>query len=160
MKSVMGFFNIPILAVVLVGFASKKVPAIGAKISIVFFIIAYALYKFVYPIPVHYLHIYGILFIICLLIMFVSAKIAPRKELYVQKDAKAVDLTPWKYAKPVSGIVVTTLIYIYTVFSPIGIINKGEAIPSIFIGMTVAYVVISIIVFIVILKKQKLVKNK
>ena len=47
--------------------------------------------------------------------MFVSAKIAPRKELYVQKDAKAVDLTPWKYAKPVSGIVVTTLIYIYTV---------------------------------------------
>ena len=160
MKSVMGFFNIPILAVVLVGFASKKVPAIGAKISIVFFIIAYALYKFVYPIPVHYLHIYGILFIICLLIMFVSAKIAPRKELYVQKDAKAVDLTPWKYEKPVSGIVVTTLIYIYTVFSPIGIINKGEAIPSIFIGMTVAYVVISIIVFIVILKKQKLVKNK
>ena len=92
--------------------------------------------------------------------MFVSAKIAPRKEIYVQKNAKAVDLKSWKYAKPVSGIVVTTLIYIYTVFSPIGIINKGEAIPQIFAGMTVAYVVISAIVFVVILKKQKLEEYK
>lgn len=150
MKSVMGFFNIPILVVVLVGFVTKKVPAIGAKISIIFFIVCYALYKFVFNIKIHYLHIYGILFLCCVVIMLVSGLIAPRKEAYVQKDVGEVDLKSWEYAKPISFIVITTLIYIYVTLSPIGIIYHGSHYGKRLLVITLIYAVISIAGFIIV----------
>ena len=150
MKSVMGFFNIPTLVVVLMGFATKRVPAIGAKISIVFFIVCYSLYKFVIPIKIHYLHIYGILFLCCVVIMLVSGIISPRSTPYVQKYTKQVDLTSWKWAKPVSAIMITTLIYLYVLFSKIGIVTSQENIKSRFILTTAIYIIVSIISFIVV----------
>lgn len=155
MKSIMGFFNIPTLVVVLMGFATKRVPAIGAKISIVFFMVSYAVYKFVYPIDIHYLHVYGILFLCCVLIMLVCGKIAPRKEAYVQKDVKQVDLTPWKYAKPLSTLIVTTLIYIYVVFSPMGIIYRGMDYGKRFFVITLIYAVISAAAYFIVLYIQE-----
>lgn len=157
MKSVMGFFNIPTLVVVLMGFATKKTPAIGAKIAIIFFIISYALYKFVFPLPIHYLHVYGILFVICVIIMLVAGKIAPREVAYVQRDVKEVDLTPWKYAKPVSSVIVTSLVYLYVVFSEIGIINQGPDYGMRLLVITLIYVAVTIVAFFVVLKTQKLV---
>lgn len=155
MKSIMGFFNIPTLVVVLMGFATKKVPAIGAKISIIFFMVSYALYKFVFKTNIHYLHIYGILFVCCIVIMLISGKIAPRKEEYVQKDVKKVDLTPWKYANPISAVVVTTLVYIYVLFSPLGIVMHGEQYGKRFLVLTLIYFVITITAFVLFVKKEK-----
>ena len=155
MKSIMGFFNIPTLVVVLMGFATKKVPAIGAKISIIFFMVSYALYKFVFKINIHYLHVYGILFVCCIIIMLICGKIAPRKEEYVQKDVKKVDLTPWKYANPISAVVVTTLVYIYVLFSPLGIVMHGEQYGKRFFVLTLIYFVITITAFVLFVKKEK-----
>ena len=156
MKSVMGFFNIPTLVVVLMGFVTKKVPPIGAKISIIFFMICYALYKFVFHFPIHYLHVYGILFVCCVIIMLVAGKIKPMEKPYMQKDVKEVDLTPWKYAKPISAVLVTSLIYIYVVFSPIGIIYHGEKYIVRLIVITAIYVLISLVAFVMTLKHQSL----
>lgn len=153
MKSVMGFFNIPILVVVLMGFLTKKVPAIGAKISIIFFIICYSLYKFVFPINVHYLHVYGILFVCCILIMVISGIAAPMKVPYSQKYTGEVNLKSWKYAKPISGVIVTTLVYIYVVFSPIGILYRGQAYGGRLAIITSIYAIISVTAFIVIKKR-------
>lgn len=153
MKSIMGFFNIPTLVVVLMGFVTKKVPAIGAKISIIFFITAYALYKFVFPLPIHYLHVYGILFLICVVIMLVCGKVAPRKEVYVEKNSHEVELESWVYAKPVSGVIVTTLIYMYVVLSPIGIINQGPDYMGRLGVITVIYAVVTVATYFIILKK-------
>lgn len=155
MKSIMGFFNIPILVVVLVGFATKRVPPIGAKIAILFFMACYALYQFVIPLPIHYLHIYGILFVICVGIMLIAGKIAPMKEPYVQKDMKVVDLTPWRYAKPISSILVTSLIYIYFLFSRFGIIYQGEDYEMRFFVITAVYVVVSVLAFMGFLRREK-----
>lgn len=157
MKSIMGFFNIPTLVVVLMGFATKKVPAIGAKISIIFFIAAYALYKFVFPLPIHYLHVYGILFVCCIIIMLITGIVAPRKEAYMQKDVGEVDLTSWKYAKPVSVVIVTTLIYIYVVFSPIGIIyHGGNYLPRLGV-ITIIYAIVTVGAFLI--TKYKFIKK-
>jgi SSS family solute:Na+ symporter len=146
MKSVMGYFNIPTLVVVLMGFATKRVPAIGAKISIAFFMVAYSLYKFVLPIHLNYLYVYGILFVCCLIIMGITRIIAPRKEEYILKDKKLVDLTPWRFAPSLSSVIVTTIVYIYVIFSPIGIVNHlhyGNRLAVI----TVLYCIISLILF-------------
>lgn len=126
MRSIMGFFNIPILAVVLVGFFSHRIPPIGAKIAIVFFMVCYALYKFVFNIPVHYLHVYGFLFVCCVLIMYISGKIAPMEKAYYDYEAKVVDLTPWKWARAGSAFIIISTIFIYLLFSPMGIVGYGE----------------------------------
>lgn len=159
MRSIMGFFNIPILAVVLVGFITKRVPPIGAKIAIAFFMICYALYKFFFNIPIHYLHVYGILFVCCCLIMYISGLIKPLDKPYVDYDAKALDLTPWKWSKSVSAFLITTTIYIYVLFSKIGIIYHGSEYGSRFLIITVIYAIITaILVFL--LKSKDLIATK
>ena len=143
MRSIMGFFNIPILAVVLVGFLSRRIPPIGAKIAIAFFMICYAGYKFVFNIPIHYLHVYGILFVGCCIIMYISGKIAPMEKAYVDYDAKAVDLTPWKWANAISVFLICTTIYVYVLFSKIGIIYQGAEYGGRFITITLIYAAIT-----------------
>lgn len=158
MRSIMGFFNIPILAVVLVGFVTKRVPPIGAKLAIAFFMICYALYKFFLDIPVHYLHVYGILFLCCCLIMYVSGLIKPLDKPYEDYDAKALDLTPWKWAKSASAFLITTTIYVYVLFSKIGIIYQGSEYGSRFLLITAIYVVITaVLVYILKNKDHKVV---
>ncbi|MVB10716.1 putative symporter YidK [Caprobacter fermentans] len=154
MKSVMGFFNIPTLVVVLMGFATKKVPPIGAKISIAFFIAAYALYKFVFPIPIHFLYVYAILFLCCIAIMLIAGKIAPMKKEYHQKDVGQVDLTSWKYAKPISFMVLTTTLYVYFLFSRFGIVFHGENYGGRFTVITLIYLVLSAAGFVYIRKRH------
>lgn len=157
MRSVMGFFNIPTLAVVLMGFATKYVPAIGAKIAIAFFMISYSLYTFVFDIPIHFLHVFGILFVGCIIIMLVAGKIKPRETPYVQIDVGAVDLTSWKYAKPISAVVCITIVYAYVVFSPIGIINYENYLPRLGI-ISLIYAIITIIAWIIVKKVTKVTK--
>lgn len=154
MRSIMGFFNIPILAVVLVGFVSKRVPPIGAKIAIVFFMVCYALYKFVLDIDIHYLHVYGILFACCCLIMYISAKLKPLEVPYKDYDAKVVDLTPWKWANSAAAFLITTTIYVYLIFSKAGIVYQGENYGTRLLVITTIYVLITAILVIKLRKKE------
>ena len=154
MRSIMGFFNIPILAVVIVGFVSKSVPPIGAKIAIAFFMICYALYKFVLDIDIHYLHVYGILFVCCCIIMYVSSKIKPMEVPYKDYDAKVVDLTPWKWANSASAFLVTTTIYVYVLFSKIGIVFQGDNYGTRFLIITSIYVVVTAVLVVMLKHKS------
>lgn len=154
MRSIMGFFNIPILAVVVVGFVSKTVPPIGAKIAIAFFMISYALYKFVFDINIHYLHVYAILFVCCCLIMYVSSKLKPMEVPYKDYDAKVVDLTPWKWANSVASFIITTIIYVYILFSDLGIVYKGEEYGTRLFVITAIYIAISAVLFVKLKRKD------
>ncbi len=154
MRSIMGFFNIPILAVVVVGFVSKTVPPIGAKIAIAFFMISYALYKFVFDINIHYLHVYAILFVCCCLIMYVSSKLKPMEVPYKDYDAKVVDLTPWKWANSVASFIITTIIYVYVLFSDLGIVYKGEEYGTRLFVITAIYIAISAVLFVKLKRKD------
>ena len=60
-----GFYNIPVIAIVMVGLFTRRVPAVGAKLVIVFHVVAYGLLQFVFveAVNVHFLHLYAILFI-------------------------------------------------------------------------------------------------
>ena len=52
-----GFYNIPVITIVLVGLFTRRVPALGAKVAIVFHVIAYALLKFVWEVDINFIHI-------------------------------------------------------------------------------------------------------
>lgn len=136
-----GFYNIPIVAIVIVGLFTKRVPAIGAKIAIIFHVIAYGLFRFVLHdiAPIHFLHLYAILFIIEVAIMLIAGQISPRKTPWKYESKGIVDLTPWRFALPTAFSLLSLVIALYLLFSPLGVVdNAFSALFQTLIGLLVA----------------------
>lgn len=122
LQEINGCYSIPILTIIIVGYLTKYVPAIAAKIAIISGVLLYVISQFIlkpfvfgaedYP---HYLHVMAILFVLNVVIMLLIGKLKPRSEAYIQVYSRQVDITPWKYLKIASiGItVVVLLIYFY-----------------------------------------------
>ncbi len=127
MKKFMGFFNIPTLIVILVGFFTRRVSAFAAKTTISLYMILYGIFQFVFPPDMSFLYLLGILFIVCSAFMLVVGKLKPRYEAFVQRTVNSVDLTPWKYAWHISSVATITMITVYAVFSPWGLIAPAES---------------------------------
>lgn len=109
-----GIFFIPIASVIIAGFLFPKVSAYGAKIGLVFGLFFYVIMYYVLEVNLHFVHIWGIEFILNLIVMHIASFILSKDEIFVMKDAGVVNLTPWKYAKSFSIvlIVITLLLYI------------------------------------------------
>jgi solute:Na+ symporter, SSS family len=122
LQEVNGCYSIPILTIVIVGYFTRYVPALAAKIGILSGVILYSISQFIlkpyvfgaenYP---HFLHVMAMLFVLNVLVMLIIGKITPRAVAYQPHDSKEVDITPWKLLKFASiGIVVIVLvIYFY-----------------------------------------------
>ena len=65
----------------------------------------------------HFLDVMAILFALNVAIMLVIGKIWPRKEAYIQEHTKQVDITPWRYVKPVGIMIIAIVIGIYAYFA-------------------------------------------
>jgi len=118
-----GFYNIPVISIVLVGFFTARVPAIAAKIVIVFHVITYALLKFIIEIDVNFIHIYAILFTIEVSMMLLIGHFYPRDGEHIFKNASRVNLEPWKFAQPVAITLAALIVQLYILFSPIGLVG-------------------------------------
>lgn len=124
-----GFYNIPVVAVVIVGLFTRRVPGLGAKVAIIFHVIAYGLLQFVLSdyIDIHFLHLYAILFVAEIAIMLVIGHFKPLAEPWQIERKAALDLVPWAYAIPVSITLFTGIACLYVVFSPIGLVGGFSA---------------------------------
>ncbi|AWC28801.1 Na+/myo-inositol cotransporter [Bacillus cytotoxicus] len=120
LQEMFGFYNVPIIAAVVVGFFSKKVPASAPKIALVFHIILYALSK-VFLGSINFLYILSVLFPACVIVMLVIGKLKPRETDFELFDANKVDLKPWKYAKVFSIFLIIFMLGAYVLFSPVGL---------------------------------------
>ncbi|WNS77856.1 solute:sodium symporter family transporter [Domibacillus sp. DTU_2020_1001157_1_SI_ALB_TIR_016] len=120
LQEMFGFYNVPIIAAVMVGFFSKRVPALAPKIALITHIILYALSK-VFLGEVNFLYILAVLFPVSVLVMLIVGKLAPREEDFELVTSNKVDLMPWKYGKLVAAVIVILMIGVYTLFSPIGL---------------------------------------
>ena len=118
-----GFYNIPVITIVLVGLFTQRVPAHAAKTVIVFHVIAYGLLKFVWPIDIHFIHLYALLFAVEVLIMLGIGFVAPQSEPWRYRAKEVVDMTPWRYALPVALSLAAGILVVYVVFSPIGLVG-------------------------------------
>ena len=118
-----GFYNIPVITVVLVGLFTKRVPGFAAKVAISFHVIAYGILKFVIDVDINFIHIYAILFVIELAIMLVIGYWMPMAKPWQFINNSQVDMTPWRYGFPVAITMVSCVIIIYLLFSPIGLVN-------------------------------------
>ncbi|BDW81651.1 solute:sodium symporter family transporter [Erythrobacter sp. Dej080120_24] len=145
-----GFYNIPTIVIVIVGLFTARVPALGAKIVIVFHVIAYGLIRFVFDevITLHFIHLYAVLFVIEVAIMLVCGWLRPREEAWRFTRAEKVDLTPWRHAKPAAITLFSCVVATYLLFSPVGLASTSG--PGLLFGILIsALVLINALVWIV-----------
>jgi solute:Na+ symporter, SSS family len=123
-----GMYFIPIFAVVLVGMLSKRVPSMAANIALVLGCSIIALGYFVPPLAkivdsMNEFHFLGAVFVFLIAMMLVIGAIKPRETAFVQEDAKAVDMTPWKLAMPAGIALLVIVIIIYASFADFSILS-------------------------------------
>ncbi|MEM7278258.1 MAG: solute:sodium symporter family transporter [Pseudomonadota bacterium] len=120
-----GFYNIPVVVIVIIGLFTKQVPAVGAKIVIVFHVVTYGLLKFVFDdvVTLHFLHLYAILFFVEVGIMLLSGYLRPMATPWRYETRNLVDLTPWRLAIPVAFSLFSAVVFLYLLFSPVGLVN-------------------------------------
>ncbi|MEO0463185.1 MAG: solute:sodium symporter family transporter [Pseudomonadota bacterium] len=157
-----GFYNIPTVVIVMVGLFTRRVPALGAKIVIIFHIIAYGILRFdLAPLlggldpalsggpegplselgdfmgqtsqsfglnslfELHFIHQYAVLFVIEVGIMLACGAWKPRKEAWQFTRNEQVDMTEWRFAKPLAATLLNCVLGVYLLFSPLGVANVG-----------------------------------
>ena len=132
MRIFTGFYNIPVIAIVIIGLFARHVPALGPKIVIVFHIIAYGLLQFILGdyIDIHFIHLYAILFFTEIGIMLLVGHFFPREETWTFHKKELVDLTPWRFAVPCAATLLSCVVGVYLLFSPVGLVNGLSALFS------------------------------
>ena len=120
-----GFYNIPVIAIVMVGLFTKQVPALGPKLVIGFHVIAYGLLKFVFDdvVTIHFLHLYAILFVIEVAIMLWVGMRYPRGVDWTYSSNHRVNMQPWRFAVPCAVTLLSSVIALYLLFSPVGLVG-------------------------------------
>ncbi len=123
LQEINGCYSIPILTIIVVGYLTKRVPAIAAKIGLFSGVVLYSISQFVmkpyfgeenYP---HYLHIMAILFVLNIAIMLLIGKFYPRSEDYELQYTNKVDIKPWKHVKMAGAGICVVVICAYVYFS-------------------------------------------
>lgn len=115
-------YFIPILAVVLVGLLTKRVPPIAAKIALVAGCLIIGIVYFVPPFTglldvLNDFHFVALVFVLLVAMMLVFGQLMPRATDWVHEDSGKVDLTPWKGAIPAGIVLVLLVIAIYIAFA-------------------------------------------
>ena len=120
-----GFYNIPIIAIVIIGLFTRRVPALAAKVVIVFHVCAYALLRFVFDdvVTLHFIHLYGVLFVIEIALMLLIGRLKPRQQAWQYATKSAVDLRPWRHARATALTLLSCVVAVYLLFSKLGLVT-------------------------------------
>ena len=146
LQEINGIYSIPILTIIVIGYTTKRVPAIAAKIGIISGSLLYIIIPVLVAAQVcetaameeaqasgitdaaeltlvkadaypHYLHVMAILFLANIAIMLLIGKFKPRATPYVQEYTKQVEITPFKYVRQFGMIIVIIVVGIYIYFA-------------------------------------------
>ncbi|BAW22978.1 MULTISPECIES: solute:sodium symporter family transporter [Pseudomonas] len=125
-----GFFNMPIIAIMLFGFFSARGGATPAKLVLGLHAVCYAVLvlglKIDTRLGISFIHVMGIMFAIEMALLVLLRKHFDRATPYVSPTpARTVDLTPWRHAGSFSVVLFAALVSIYLTFSPLGVARVG-----------------------------------
>ena len=131
-----GIYNIPLFAIIVVGMLTKFVPKMAANVALFVGVVLIAFLTFGDPATVQKVtggmniyHVDTIVFLILVAIMGIWSFVAPRKEAFVQQDAKAVDMTPWKFSWVAGGLLLVLVALIYASFADFSALKDKETDP-------------------------------
>jgi len=124
------FFG-PMLAVLLLGFFTRRVSALAAKIGLIagpvlFYLIVFAFGDKVQSLlmqafglhdEIHFLHFLAIVFLLTAVLMLVISRFKPAEKTYVQEYTHDVDITPWKHVKLTAAAISLAAILFYVLMA-------------------------------------------
>jgi len=124
-----GFYNIPIIAIVLAAFFMPRASSRGALATIIFHVPAYAIVTFWWDTGIHFIHWYAILFVLEMTILASvpaslrtdSSGTPNRATGPLDFESPSVDLTPWRYRWWVISGLLVIIVALYLTLSPFGI---------------------------------------
>jgi len=109
-----GVYFIPLLVIVLVGFANRTANGTSAFITVITGLILMGWGTFSGTIaPSFKYHYMGVVFLFLVVLQLVVGTFMKRPVPYVQRDAGLVDLTPWKPAKAVGLVLFVVVLSLY-----------------------------------------------
>lgn len=108
-----GIFFIPVASIMLAGFFTKTISAAGAKAALFVGMLFYVLTTFIFQVDIHFVHIWGIEFLLNIVVMYGVSYFYPAKKVYANEEMEYVNLIPWKYTKAMSLALVIITISIY-----------------------------------------------
>lgn len=145
LQEVNGIYSIPIFTIIVVGYMTKRVPAIAAKIGIISGSVLYIFSQFILKPNLvesalekaavagvtdeaalalveakaypHFIHVMAILFILNAAIMLIIGKIWPNQEPFELKYTEQVSIEPYKYVKQVGLAICAIVIALYVYFA-------------------------------------------
>lgn len=153
-----GFFNIPIIAIVLVGIFSKHIPSTGPKIAIPVHVVVYFMLMWGLPmffnieIPINFIHIQGMLFVLAVAIMVLAGMFKPLSEPFKFTPDASVSMKPWKYAIPVTVVLFSAMVFTFLLFSTIGLASPENIVSGWFFPAVGVLMVLTIILYMISLK--------
>lgn len=140
-----GCYSIPILTIIVVGYLTKRVPALAAKVAMGLGVVLYSISQFVLKPSMaakavaaaeasgitdldklaeieklaypHFLHVMAILFVMNVIIMLVIGKLKPRETDFVLPYTEEVSIEPYKFLVPVGASICAIVIGIYWYFA-------------------------------------------
>jgi len=97
-----GIFFIPIASIMLAGFFLKRISAAGAKAALFVGLAFYITTTFILKTDIHFIHIWGIEFLLNIAVMFGVSYFYPPDREFKAEDLHILDLKEWKYTKHMS----------------------------------------------------------
>jgi solute:Na+ symporter, SSS family len=147
MVKVDSLFGAPIFMVMLLGYFSKKVSPLVANICLGLFLLVYGSLMFFIQPSLHYLHYMAILFVLFIGLALLLGHFFPHeKPEFRDEGIKGIDMTPWKHFKWVSILATLTMVAVYILFSPWGLVDSGGG-KTIEYGLIVAGLVTAFLLF-------------
>jgi len=109
-----GIFFIPIASILIAGLFLPRISAAGAKAALLVGLTFYIVTTFIVEVDIHFVHIWGIEFLLNLLVMFIVSYFRPR-ESSPSRESQPVglELSPWRYTKAFSIILTLIIVGIY-----------------------------------------------
>lgn len=108
-----GIFFIPIASIMLAGFFLPKISALAAKVSLLVGLTFYISCTFIFKVDLHFVHIWGIEFIINMAVMGLISYFIPKEKPFQISDLQIVEMKEWKFTKGFSIFLVVSTLLIY-----------------------------------------------
>jgi len=112
-----GIFFIPIASIMLAGFFIRRISATGAKVALAFGFLFYIFTTFIFKVEIHFIHVWGIEFVLNMIIMLVVSHFYPGKRYDYRSDPAMIEMKGWRYTPHMSVALVVTTILIYILLS-------------------------------------------
>ncbi|MDO3695640.1 solute:sodium symporter family transporter [Wenyingzhuangia sp. chi5] len=111
-----GVFFIPISSIIIAGIFFKQINTKGAKAGLFFGFVFYILTTFILQLDIHFVHLWGIEFVLNFIIMFLVSKLFPTAEDHPEMD-KGTEEKSWSKVNIAGVILVFLTILIYILLS-------------------------------------------